>query len=122
MTATFLYDGDCAFCTTSARFMQRWIPTTAEVLPWQHADLPALGVTADEGADAVQWVGPHGERASGAAAIAAALRTSRWWWRVAGRVLGSRPVLPLAERVYRWVAANRYRLPGGTPACALPRP
>ena len=41
-------------------------------------------------------------------------------WRPAGRVLGLRPVTALAWPVYRWVARNRHRMPGGTAACALP--
>ena len=39
---TFLYDGDCAFCTKSARFLEKHVRTTAKVLPWQWADLDAL--------------------------------------------------------------------------------
>ena len=30
-----------------------------------------------------------------------------------------RPTSYVADLVYSWVAANRQRLPGGTPACAL---
>ena len=33
---------------------------------------------------------------------------------------GIRAVNTLAGIVYRWVARNRHRLPGGTPACSLP--
>ncbi|MGA9748696.1 MAG: DCC1-like thiol-disulfide oxidoreductase family protein [Nocardioides sp.] len=115
---TLVFDGDCAFCSTSARWLVRWAPTTASVVPWQRTDLAALGLTADQCTDAVQWV--DGDRhASGAAAIAAHLRSSRVWWRIVGRALGSRAGLVVAEPAYRWVARNRYRLPGGTPACRL---
>ena len=56
MELTFLYDGDCAFCTSCARFAQRWVPTPATIVPWQFADLARLGVTARACEEAVQWV------------------------------------------------------------------
>ena len=126
MRPTFVFDGDCAFCSTCARFIERRIHTPALVEAWQRLDLAALGLTADECADAVQWVGDEGETAAGPAAIARLLRRAEGpsgylLWRAAGAVLGTRPALALAWPAYRWVARNRYRLPGGTAACALPR-
>lgn len=118
---TFLYDGDCGFCTSCARFLERWVPTSATILPWQFADLPALGVTAQEADRAVQWVEPGRPALAGPDAIAALLRTSRPWWRLAGRLLQLRLVRALAWPAYDWVARNRHRLPGGTPACSLPK-
>jgi len=119
---TFVYDGDCAFCTSCAMFIVRQVPTTASVVPWQHADLATLGLTADECAAAVQWVGADGRTAAGPEAIAELLRGSRPAWRLVGWLLGLRPVLAAAWPAYRWVARNRHRLPGGTAACALPPP
>ena len=46
--------------------------------------------------------------------------SGRLLWRPAGAVLGLRPITALAWPVYRWVARNRHRMPGGTAACALP--
>jgi predicted DCC family thiol-disulfide oxidoreductase YuxK len=127
-SGTFLYDGDCAFCAMCARFIERRIPTPAAVLPWQSADLDALGVTPAQCADAVQWVPARPDdptRASavvgaGPVAIARLLRTSTPLWRLAGGVLGLRPVVALGWPLYRWVARNRHRLPGGTVACVVP--
>ncbi len=124
----FLYDGDCAFCSSSARFIERHIPTEALVQPWQFADLDALGLTSEECDRAVQWIstGSAGEpvMAEGPRAIAALLRSSRgrsaWLWRPLGLMLGSRIALVAAWPAYRWVARNRHRLPGGTAACSLP--
>jgi predicted DCC family thiol-disulfide oxidoreductase YuxK len=28
---------------------------------------------------------------------------------------------PISAKVYEWVAANRHKLPGGTPACKMPK-
>ncbi|NJC69368.1 DUF393 domain-containing protein [Planosporangium thailandense] len=127
MRPTFVYDGDCAFCSSCAGFIERHIRTPARVEAWQRLDLAALGLTADGCAEAVQWVGADGEVASGPAAIARLLRqasgaSGRLLWRPVGTALAARPVLAMAWPAYRWVARNRHRLPGGTPACALPRP
>lgn len=120
---TFVYDGDCAFCTACARFLERRIPTGAQVVPWQFTDLDALGLTAAECAEAVQWVGGPGDRAAGPDAIARLLLTSDTpLWRVAGRLFRLPPVRVAAWPAYRWVARNRHRMPGGTAACAVVPP
>ncbi|MFF3853930.1 thiol-disulfide oxidoreductase DCC family protein [Micromonospora sp. NPDC002575] len=118
--STFVYDGDCAFCTKCAEFIERRIPTRARVLPWQFADLDELGLTEAECADAVQWVGADGSRAAGPDAIARLLGDSGPLWRVAGAGLRFPPARAAAWPAYRWVARNRHRLPGGTAACAVP--
>jgi predicted DCC family thiol-disulfide oxidoreductase YuxK len=113
-----VFDGDCGFCTSSADRIRRWAGGGLDVVPWQRADLDALGLTEDECSSAVQFVGTDG-RAAGGAAIARALLRCRQPWRSAGLLL-SRPWLaPALERGYSLVAAHRHRLPGGTPACAL---
>jgi predicted DCC family thiol-disulfide oxidoreductase YuxK len=115
----FLYDGDCAFCSSCARWLQRWAPTAVPVRPWQFTDIDALGVTAAECDTAVQWIdGTH--RAAGPAAIAALLRSSHRGWRLVGRTLGTPAATALTWPFYRWVARNRDRMPGGTATCALP--
>lgn len=117
-----IFDGDCGFCTTSVKFLRRYVKPNCLIIEWQHADLDALGLTAEQCNDAVQWVGvgPRRVRASGGAAIAAALKTGRAPWRAAGSLLTTAPMRGMTELVYRAVARNRYRLPGGTPSCALP--
>lgn len=114
---TLVYDGDCGFCTSAARALARIGPAAA-VVPWQHADLAALGIAEEQAAAAVQWAGPGGRR-SGHEAIAAVLMSAGQPWKALGRVLLAPGISPIAARAYRLVADNRYRLPGGTPACAL---
>lgn len=116
MQRLLIFDGDCAFCTTSAYFIRDHVRPAADVVAWQHADIASLGLTAEQCSSAVQWVdGPI--RLKGAPAIAAMLRSARGAWPVAGRALQLPLVRQLADVVYAWVAANRHRLPGGTPAC-----
>jgi predicted DCC family thiol-disulfide oxidoreductase YuxK len=117
----FLYDGDCAFCTSCARFIERRIPTAAEVTPWQFADLDGLGVTQAQAEAAVVWVALDGDTAAGPDAVVRLLVDAGSFWRPLGRILGLRPVGWVAWPVYRWVARNRHRMPGGTAACSLPQ-
>ncbi|GIE75500.1 hypothetical protein Aph02nite_14500 [Actinoplanes philippinensis] len=116
---TFVYDGDCAFCTSCAQFIERRIPTRARLVPWQFADLDALGLTTGQCEQAVQWVGDR--RAAGPDAIALLLKDAGRLWRAAGTALGSAPVRLVAWPVYRWVSEHRHMMPGGTAACSLPQ-
>jgi predicted DCC family thiol-disulfide oxidoreductase YuxK len=119
---TFVFDGDCAFCSMCARFVERWIPTPARVVPWQFTNLDELGLTREEAVEAVQWVAQGSPPKAGPAGIAALLKSSNLFWRPLGWLLGLRPITAAAWPVYRWVARNRHRLPGGTAACAVPQP
>jgi predicted DCC family thiol-disulfide oxidoreductase YuxK len=121
VTSTFVYDGDCSFCTTCAHFIERRIPSTAKVIPWQFADLDRLGLTLEQVESAVQWVGPDGSVSSGPDAIAALLRDAGRLWTVPGRALQLGPVRFAAWPAYKWVADHRHLLPGGTAACSLPQ-
>lgn len=120
--ATLVFDGDCGFCTRCVALVPKSVRRTTKVVPYQRADLATLGLTAAESAEAVQWVGDDGSRAHGHAAVGRLLQTGSLLWRVLGALLLIPPVSWLAAFVYRVVAANRMRLPGGTPACALPPP
>ena len=116
-----MYDGDSAFCTSCAQFIERRIPSHATVVPWQFADLNALGLTQAQAEEAVQWVAADGTIASGPDAIALLLRDAGRFWTVPGRALQLRPVRFAAWPAYRWVADHRHLLPGGTAACSLPQ-
>lgn len=117
----FLYDGDCAFCTSCAQLIERRIPTTADVRPWQFTDLEPLGVTQAEAEAAVVWVAPGQAPVAGPVAIARLLIDAGSFWRPLGRLLDLAPVRWVAWPVYRLVARNRHRMPGGTAACSLPQ-
>ncbi len=121
MKPTFVYDGDCAFCTSCAQFIERRIPSASRVVPWQFADLAALGLTAEQAEAAVQWVGADGTIAAGPDAVAMLLRDAGRGWTLPGRTLQLGPVRWAAWPAYRWIAAHRHLMPGGTPACSLPQ-
>jgi predicted DCC family thiol-disulfide oxidoreductase YuxK len=118
---TFVFDSDCAFCSTSARFIERRIPTSAGIVPWQRTDLAALGLTAAECEQAVQWVAPDGTISAGPRAIARLLIDAGSFWRPLGWAMLTPPISWLAGPVYRLIARNRDKMPGGTAACALPQ-
>jgi predicted DCC family thiol-disulfide oxidoreductase YuxK len=111
-----VYDGDCAFCTSCARLLER-IGADAEIVAWQLTDLGTLGLTEEQAAAAVQWVPTDGAVRSGHEAIATTLKSAGGIWKIVGSAILLPGVSWLAARVYRLVAANRHRLPGSTPAC-----
>ena len=114
-----VFDGDCGFCTTCARFLTRWVvdDRRTSVEPWQRLDLAELGLTQDQCRAAVQWVAANGQVASGHVAIAAVLRTGHRIGRPVGALLAAPGFSWLAERIYSWIAGHRDALRGGTPAC-----
>ena len=113
-----LHDADCGFCMRTARQVPR-LGLHIDQAAISDVDLPALGVDPARALREMPYVHPDGRVDYGHAAWAAALRTGRQPWRIAGRVITSGPIEPLAIRVYRWVSEHRHQLPGGTPACAL---
>lgn len=91
----------------------------ADVIPWQRADLRALGATEDACRASVQWIsGPGTAPLAESGAIAAVLRAGRRPWRAVGWALTLPGVGPVADAAYRFVAEHRGRLPGVTPALA----
>ena len=120
MTATLVYDGDCAFCTSSVRLLSRLHLRADQVVAWQFADLDALGLTQQQCEEAVQLVA-DGRTSSGHAAFARLLLRSQWYWRPLGLLMLTPPLSWIARGLYSLIARNRDKMPGGTPACALPQ-
>lgn len=115
-----VFDGDCGFCTSSARAGQRWLGLE-HVEAWQFLDLDALGLTTEECERAVQWVAADGSVEPAERAVIAALRHAGGVWRLLGHVMNLPGIRHVAAVGYRLVAKYRHRLPGGTPACKLPQ-
>ena len=115
-----VYDGDCSFCSASARWVAARWRGPERAVAWQHLSaeqLERLGLTLDEVRCAAWWVDGGGRRSRGHLAIARALRAAHGWPSVVGRVLLVPPFKWLAAGAYPVIARSRHRLPGGTPAC-----
>ncbi|WP_345630205.1 thiol-disulfide oxidoreductase DCC family protein [Rugosimonospora acidiphila] len=114
-----VYDGDCAFCTRSVNLLRKRLPAFPQAQPWQQLDLAALGLTEQEVQDAVQWV-DHGVHSSGGRVASELLRYQpNRALRMLGALCDTPPVRSVIAVVYRWVAAHRHQMPGGTAACAI---
>lgn len=124
MEALFLFDGECRFSSTAARAVQRTVRPDCIVMPYQLADLQRWRVSAVQARAEMVFV-RRVEGAEvvlgGAPALAGVFSAGRPPWPLAGSVLRLPGVRTAAQLVYRAAAANRYRLPGGTPACQLDR-
>ncbi|MBV9312642.1 MAG: DUF393 domain-containing protein [Pseudonocardia sp.] len=116
MGPVLLFDGECGFCTCTVGWLRvldgkRLIDT----VPYQRPGAPeSIGATAAECAASIQWRGADGTRLVGAAAVNAALAValgSPWPLRLYHYSAATQ------ERLYRWIATHRGRLPGITPWC-----
>lgn len=115
-----IFDGDCGFCTTSARFASRWVDRRHryDLQPWQQVDLATFGLSEEDCIAAAQFVRRDGTVVAAHLAIAEGLKHGALPWRPLGHAMTLPGVSALAGTVYTWVADHRYALPGGTPACA----
>jgi len=114
-----VFDGDCAFCSSCVRMLATLLPAMPVAIPFQRADLDTLGLTRQEAAERV-WFVTERHQFGGHLALAWMLRHQPLAWQ---RVLGWLALAPpwswAAGAAYSFVARNRHRLPGGTPACRL---
>jgi acetyl esterase len=118
---TLVYDGDCRFCVRSADLVASWDGKGAvELVALQRGGLAERFPWIPENAyrEAMQLIGPDNETWSGAAAAE----------RLVKILPGTRPLgclfalpfaRPVAARLYRLVARNRFRLGCGA-HCARP--
>jgi len=115
-----IFDGDCAFCSSSARLLRKITKNKTVIEPYQKLDLESLDLTTELTSKAVYFVS-SGKRFVAAAAIAQALVESKTPWAIAGWFLKLPVIRNIAKPIYYLVAANRHRLPGGTPECQMPQ-
>ncbi len=115
-----IFDGDCAFCSSSARLLRKMTRHKIPIEPYQKLDLESLGLTSELTSKAVYFASGT-TRYVAAAAIAQALIESKTIWALAGWFLKLPVIRNIAKPIYYLVAANRHRLPGGTPECQLPQ-
>jgi predicted DCC family thiol-disulfide oxidoreductase YuxK len=113
-----LYDGHCKLCIRGARKLVGLArPGAIEAVSFQEPGVLERfpGLTHEACMQAMYLVAPDGRRFRGFEAIVQALAT-----RPLLRMLVSAYYLPgirqVCDRLYAWVAANRYRIFGKTPA------
>ncbi|MFW6599317.1 thiol-disulfide oxidoreductase DCC family protein [Propionibacteriaceae bacterium Y2011] len=118
-TETLLYDGDCGFCTSSARWLRRRIGSadTVEVRPWRPDDEATYGITPAMADAEIHFVTEHGEVLGGADAVLGWWRTGTDSYPLLAQLLALPGLIQLTRAGYRLIAANRHRLPGSTDAC-----
>lgn len=109
---TLVYDGLCRICNPLAGVVRRWDKSgRIEVVPSQAHGVIARfpWIPREAYGRAIQLVGPGGRTWQGAAAVEELLTIlprGRWiaW------IFHIPFVRALADKVYRWVARNRYRM------------
>jgi predicted DCC family thiol-disulfide oxidoreductase YuxK len=119
-TRLLIFDGDCGFCTTTANWIVEHSSVAVAAKPYQWTNLEPLGLTLDEAEAKVQLVWDD-LIYSGHKCFGKLLMIQRNpLIRLVGRVVNSKALDGISARAYDWVAKNRHRLPGGTPACKMP--
>lgn len=116
-----IFDGDCGFCTTTADWIKKNSKVALEIAPYQWTELGQYGLTTEEAAAKVQVV--VGDKVfAGHYCMSKLLLIQP---NILLKLVGAVMVLPgldsISAKVYEWIAANRQKLPGGTPACKLPK-
>lgn len=102
-----VFDGECDFCRACVRFAERITAREFTSVAYQTADLAALGLSASDCAEAVQWVALDGDVTSAHEAVTVVLRHARWPWPIVGRAMLWPGVRDIAARVYQRVAQRR---------------
>ena len=116
-----IYDGDCAFCTTAAHWLEDHLATPITVVPWQQIHhLDELGLTVEDVSTAVYWVDAYGRTSRGHLGVARALTMTKGPLAVLGWIGLVPPFTWATAPLYRLAARYRHRLPGATEACRMP--
>ena len=108
-----IYDGDCGMCDKCADYVRRHSSDQVEVVSWQSLpDLSVHGLTEDDVMLQAWWV-EGGGNFGGSEAVGKALVAIGGVHRWMGWILLHPPISWMSPAIYRWIARNRYRLPGG---------
>lgn len=117
--SSVIYDGDCAFCSSAARFGKARIAPNLAFLAYQQTNLAEYGLTTTECEKSLQFVSDDNQIFNGAKAVAQILISAGFLYRILGRIMNLPLLNKLAQLIYVLVAKNRHRLPGGTPTCKI---
>ena len=114
---TLIYDGECGICQQAVRLLTRWDREhVLRCLPFQDsAAVAQFGIALPALAAAMHLVLPDGRAYAGADAVPELLRlfSGKRWLAPLFHIPG---VLPIARRIYAWIARRRRCLVRGFPA------
>lgn len=119
-SALLVFDGDCSFCTTWVNRLESVLPVFPAKTPWQWIDIAEFALTDDDVANYAWVVTEHRQYAGHLAASALLRMQPHAGLRFLGHLIATPPFSWIAAAAYTAISKNRHRLPGGTPACALP--
>jgi predicted DCC family thiol-disulfide oxidoreductase YuxK len=118
-----IYDGDCKFCQLSLEFGLRHLRHFPKYVAFQKIEPAKFGLTLEQVKSQI-WLATegYGSKFSKGGHLAAAdilLMQKNPLHKVLGWFIKTPPTAIVADFVYRWVAKNRHRLPGGSRECKL---
>ncbi len=122
-TRVLIYDGDCQFCQLSLDFGIKKLRIFPQYVAFQKIDPQDFGLPASQVRSQI-WLAQKSQAnilALGGHLAAGAilkLQPSRWL-KVLGWLATTPPTSWVASILYKVIAANRHRLPGGSRACKL---
>ena len=113
---TLIYDGECGMCRKAVELLRRWDREHAlRFVPFQdQVAVARFGIALPALAAAMHLIVPGGRVYAGADAVPQLLRLfpgKRWL----APFFGVPGVLPLARRLYAWIAVRRHCLVRGIP-------
>ena len=114
-----IFDGDCGFCTTTARWIERRLPDAIRVAPWQILDLAEFSLAEHDVTTAAYWVDETGRAHRGHLGIGRALIAAGGAWRLIGALIVVPPISWIARPIYALIARYRHRMPGASDACRV---
>ena len=118
-----IYDGDCQFCQLSLEFGIKNLRIFPQYVAFQKINPKEFGLTEEQVRSQI-WLAPKhpavGASLGGHLAAGAILGLQpSLWLRALGWLASTPPTSWVADFIYRLIAANRHRLPGGSRACKL---
>jgi predicted DCC family thiol-disulfide oxidoreductase YuxK len=118
-----IYDGDCQFCQLSLEFGLKRVPVFPKYIAFQRINPADFGLT-DSQVRSKIWLVEKNSSVSKPlgghlAAGAILLNQTKPLLRALGWLISTPPTSWVADLTYRFIAANRHRLPGGTRQCKL---
>lgn len=115
--ALLIYDGDCAFCKNSLLWAINHLKAMPRYVAYQKIDSSEYHLSTRD-VESQVWLISGTHQLGGHRAVAwLFLNQKSLFWRSLGALI--KVFSPISALIYRWIAANRHRLPGGTKECSI---